>query len=136
LVLPLLITTFITLIDTAWKPLLAVRGVSPDLILSFVLFLTVLFPKKSFVLAFWAGLLKDILTGGLWGVNATVLLLIAGSAVLIKDRLFQYRPLTWLVLVAGGTMVYVRSFPQFLYNLAVFVLYLTLGFKLVSKKPF
>ena len=133
MILLALLTTVVVLIDVTWQPLFLLRGVTPDWVLIWVVCLAILSPRKSLGIAFCAGFFHDILVSEFWGTRALSLLIIAGLVVFLKDRLFQYRSLTWTVLLTLSAILYpcllswsLRelgfNFLRLIYNLIVFAL--------------
>lgn len=106
IVLLTLLTTIIVLIDVTWQPIFSFREAIPDWTLVWVICVAIILPRKSFGVAFWAGLWQDLLVGDFFGTRAVSLLLIAGIVVLLKDHLFQYKLATWLTILVLATCLY------------------------------
>ncbi|MBU1110227.1 rod shape-determining protein MreD [Patescibacteria group bacterium] len=133
-----LLTILIVLIDITWGPLFVIRGIAPDVLLVWVAAVAILRPCKVLRLAFVAGLLKDFLVGCFLGTHAGALLVMAGLVLVFKDRLFQNKLMTRVVLLGILSLSYPvvvswsrggLSVGRVLYNLVVFPLI----FMLVSK---
>ncbi len=104
-------------LDGAVMPAFQVRSVYPSLLYLFVCYASFHWgaPKTVYV-AFWAGLLRDLLGGGLIGFEATLMVLLA----LALDFLVQKmeRQLTWIYYVITFLFVFSAGVLSFLITCA------------------
>jgi rod shape-determining protein MreD len=87
-----LVAIFLFSAQTTWLDLFSIGGVTPDLILVWVVYCGVRFPRIGGIGAGIAlGLIQDSLSGGLLGVNTLSKSLIAYFFSTLKDKFFVER---------------------------------------------
>lgn len=86
---------------------LQVFGFVPNLILIFILSIT-LFRREYeiYLFAFAAGIIMDILSGGPFGINTSIMMLIAFVGNIFKDKGVSFSIFFSLVFVASSSFVY------------------------------
>ncbi|MCB0115983.1 MAG: rod shape-determining protein MreD [Caldilineaceae bacterium] len=101
----------LAIIQTVVAPRLAILEVRPDLVLLAVLAWTLFNGGYSgIVWAFVGGLWMDVLSGGPMGASSLALMAAALVAGVGHNRLFRSNPVTLLVAVVVGSLVYAFSY--------------------------
>lgn len=81
-------------------------GINLDLVLIYVIILSKNTDAKSnFIVAIALGFFKDILIGLKFGVNIIILILVSALVRFTKDKIYEYRHIYPIVLIALGTFV-------------------------------
>lgn len=97
-----LITLLAVVLQTTWVPVLSIAGLGPDLVLLWVLYVTL---RRQTTLGLWvafgAGLLQDIAGGGQLGLNAFLLVGVAYTALYLRRRFVQENFMSQLLIVLG-----------------------------------
>jgi len=103
----------LAVLDGAVMPAFQIRAVYPSLLCLFVCYASFQWgASKTVFVAFWAGLLRDLLGGGSIGLEATLMVLLA----LLLDFLVQKmeRQLTWIYYVITFLFVFFAGVLSFL----------------------
>ncbi len=90
----------LTVLDGTVMPVFQIHGVYPSLLYLFVCYAAFEWgaPKTMFV-AFWAGLLRDLLGGGLIGVEASILTLLALALDFLVQKMEKALPGIYFIMV-------------------------------------
>ncbi len=89
----------LAVLDGSVMPAFQIRAVSPSFLYLFICYAAFEWgPPKTVYVAFWAGLLRDLLGGGLIGVEATLLVALAlGLDFLVQKMERQYPGIYFIV---------------------------------------
>jgi len=106
---------FLVLLQQSFLPQLAVRGITPNIVLISIFLLNLLENSSGLILAFLAGLILDIYSGLPLGVSALSFLILA---VLIRksSRLFQKSNIIYLIAMFSFCLLFYKFFLSFTQN--------------------
>lgn len=97
---------FGVIVQSTWLPMLAIYGVKPDLLLLAVASTGLLFGKEAGVgIGFFAGLLQDLLSGNIFGLNILAKMTVGYAFGLAERNVFKENILLPVIAAAMASVL-------------------------------